>query len=103
MDQAPSKEVNCLHSILAISDIAALDVDHPHDRVKNGSLEEGMGGEANCNNHTAGPSICNRLLEGLLGNSKQKHRVSSESLGRGSLDIGDKILRFGEVDVGLSI
>lgn len=70
LDQTTSKEVHSFNTILTVSDIATLDADHLHDRVENGSLEEGVCRKANGNNCTTGTCIVNSLLERLLGDSE---------------------------------
>ena len=92
IDQASSKEVNRLLCILAVPDVATLDVDHFDDRLKHWSLEECMCRKANCDDRTTGSSIFHGLLEGLLGHSQQEHCVCTKTAGRGGLHVGDKVL-----------
>lgn len=103
IDQTSSKEVNRLLCILAVPNVATLDVDHFDDRLEHWSLEECMCRKANCDDRTTGSSIFHGLLEGLLGDGQQKHCMRTKTVGRGGLDVGDKVLGLGEVDVGLVI
>lgn len=70
LDQSTSKEVDGFNTILAVTDIATLDVDHLDDSVEDRCLEECPGRETDGNDGAARASIFNSLLEWFLGNSE---------------------------------
>lgn len=44
-DESSCEKVQRLGGVCSVADVAALDVDHAHDSVKDGSREVGIGGE----------------------------------------------------------
>lgn len=102
LDQAPCVEVECLLCILAVTNVATLDLDHAHNGLEDGRGNEGVTRQTNAAHDTAGADICGSLLEGLLGNSKQDGGVGAQTIGSGGLDVGNQVLGGEEVDVGSS-
>lgn len=101
VDQSSSEEVYRFVGVLAVTDIAAPDINHLDDGGENWGFQEGIGWHANGYDGTAGTSVLDSLLERLLGDGKQDDSVSAQTLGSGGFDVGDNILGRAEVDVGL--
>lgn len=92
VDQAPSEEVERLGRVSAVADVAALDVDHADDGVKDGGREVGIGGQADADQDALGAQILRGLLEGLLLDGDEQSAVGALAVGRGRLYVGDDVL-----------
>jgi hypothetical protein len=103
LDQTTRKEVNSLNTILAVANVAALDIDHLDNGGEDGSLEESIGRHTDSNYRATGTGILDSLLERFFGDSKQEHSMGTKAPRGSSLDVFDKVLGLGEINVGLDI
>lgn len=102
LDETAAEEVNGLSGISTVADVRSLDGDHANNCVEDGSRELSIGGETNADDSTARADVLGSLLEGLLVGSDEESSVRSETIGGGSLDISDKVLGCGKVDISSS-
>lgn len=101
LDEAATEEVESLSRVGSVTDVAALDLDHAHNSVEDGSTEVGIGGETDADDDTLGADVLGGLLEGLLGDGDEEDGVGAAAVGGGGLDLLDEVGRGGEVDVGV--
>jgi len=101
-DESLAEELNSLSRVGTVTDVRALDVDHADDGIEDRGDEVGVGGETNADDGTARADVLGSLLEGLLADSDEDDSGGTETIGGGSLDIGDKVGGLGEVNEGLS-
>jgi hypothetical protein len=102
LDETAAEEVNGLSGISTVADVRSLDGDHANNCVEDGSRELSIGRETNADDSTARADVLGSLLEGLLVGSDEESSVRSETIGGGSLDISDKVLGCGKVDISSS-
>jgi len=57
LNQTTAVELECLGGVLAVADVAALDGDHLDDRLEDGCLEVGAGGQTDAHDCTAWADI----------------------------------------------